>query len=274
MRELTKTLVLCDVDNTLLTVQSGIPSCNKAVIRLFQKMGGRFTLATGRTPPSVKAALDGIQLNAPAVCCGGSVLYDFEMDAPLSAHYLNREQAEWALFDLMKKFPEAGVEVMANGGQIYMVRSSWFTEYHLHNEKIGCEYAPVFSLPQDWEKVLFAADPKTIDQMREYARADKYGTDIEFIATNTTYFEIMPKGVSKTSGMQELCDLYGLQQADTVMIGDYFNDLDLLRAAGTGVAVANAPREVKMAADVVTTCRCCDGAVGEYLYAMLKECGV
>ena len=48
----------------------------------------------------------------------------------------------------------------------------------------------------------------------------------------------------------------------------------LLRAAGTGVAVANAPREVKMAADVVTTCRCCDGAVGEYLYAMLKECGV
>ena len=69
MRDLTKTLVLCDVDNTLLTVQSGIPSCNKAVIRLFQKMGGRFTLATGRTPPSVKAALDGIQLNAAAVRC-------------------------------------------------------------------------------------------------------------------------------------------------------------------------------------------------------------
>lgn len=274
MRDINKTLVLCDVDNTLLTVKDGIPSCNKAVIRLFQKLGGRFTLATGRTPLSVKAALDGVELNAPAICCGGSVLYDFEMDAVLNAHYLNREQAEWALFDLMKKFPVAGVEVMADGGHIYMIRSSWFTQYHLHNEHIGCEYAPVFSLPEQWEKVLFAADPKTIDHMRDYARADKYGPDIDFIATNTTYFEIMPRGISKTSGMHELCDLYGLQQQDTVMIGDYFNDLELLREAGVGVAVANAPPEVQMAADVITGCRGCDGAVGEYLYRLIQECGL
>ena len=84
----------------------------------------------------------------------------------------------------------------------------------------------------------------------------------------------MPKGVSKTTGMLELCDLYGIDRADTIMIGDYFNDIDLIKAAGTGVAVANAPLEVQMAADHVTSCRCCDGAVGEYLYAMLKECGV
>ena len=44
---------------------------------------------------------------------------------------------------------------------------------------------------------------------------------------------------------------------------------DILRAAGYAVAVANAPAEVKRAADEVTLCGCSDGGVGEYLYKLI-----
>ena len=44
------TLVICDMDNTLLTAKEGIPACNRAVIRLYTGMGGLFTVATGRPP--------------------------------------------------------------------------------------------------------------------------------------------------------------------------------------------------------------------------------
>ena len=49
------TLVICDMDNTLLTAKEGIPACNRAVIRLYTGMGGLFTVATGRPPESIRA---------------------------------------------------------------------------------------------------------------------------------------------------------------------------------------------------------------------------
>ena len=54
---LSDTLVICDMDNTLLTAKAGIPACNRAVIQLYTSMGGLFTVATGRPPESIRAAL-------------------------------------------------------------------------------------------------------------------------------------------------------------------------------------------------------------------------
>lgn len=274
MRDIRDLLVLCDMDNTLLTVQKGIPSCNKTVIKLFQQLGGRFTIATGRTPISVKTALEGLELNAPAICCGGSLLYDFEKEQVIKAHHVNRGQAEFAIRDIMKHFPNAGVEIMADGGNLFITRASYYTQYHLRNEHISANLCPLEDTPQEWEKVLFAIDPPQMEQMKKYAKAENYGDEIEFLVTNTTYFEIMPKGISKTSGMKELCELQSIEQANTIMIGDYYNDLELIREAGTGVAVANAPIEVRRAADHVTNVLCHQGAVGEYLYQLIGECGL
>ena len=54
---LSDTLVICDMDNTLLTAKEGIPACNRAVIQLYTGMGGLFTVATGRPPESIREAL-------------------------------------------------------------------------------------------------------------------------------------------------------------------------------------------------------------------------
>ena len=47
-------LVVSDLDGTLLQVPDGISDCSRTVIRLFTMMGGRFTVASGRRPLSVK----------------------------------------------------------------------------------------------------------------------------------------------------------------------------------------------------------------------------
>lgn len=52
---LSDTLVICDMDNTLLTAKEGIPACNRAVIQLYTGMGGLFTVATAaRRSPSAR----------------------------------------------------------------------------------------------------------------------------------------------------------------------------------------------------------------------------
>ena len=102
---LSDTLVICDMDNTLLTAKEGIPACNRAVIQLYTSMGGLFTVATGRPPESIRAALGDIRLSLPAISCNGALLYDFSAESVLHRSTLNREQATTAILDILSKFP-------------------------------------------------------------------------------------------------------------------------------------------------------------------------
>lgn len=86
-------------------------------------------------------------------------------------------------------------------------------------------------------------------------------TNIEFLKEGQKDFfvvdhgyasEYIPLGCSKSAGMKCVADYYGLSFADTISFGDSFNDVDMLKAAGIGVAMGNAPEIVKSAADVVT----------------------
>lgn len=64
-------------------------------------------------------------------------------------------------------------------------------------------------------------------------------------------YEISPKGVSKATGLTALCDYIGLPIAQAIAIGDEGNDVEMLRAAGLGVAMGNAIAEAKAVAGAV-----------------------
>lgn len=271
MQTLHDYLVFCDMDNTLLTAKEGIPSCNRTVIKLFTELGGRFTVATGRPPASIRAALGDIKLSLPAISCNGSLIYDFSTDTILRRATLDRKQATLAIADVVRQFPRIGVEVMAHAGDMFVVQANEYTHAHQVDEKIPSVACPLDSVPDGWVKVVFASDPETIRKLSQYAKTRYYGRENYFLATNNIYFEIMPGGVGKASGLRDLCTLLGEPLQKTIVIGDYYNDLEIMRTAGHSVAVANAPAEVKAAADEVTTCTCSDGAVGEYLYHLIDK---
>ena len=80
----------------------------------------------------------------------------------------------------------------------------------------------------------------------------KEGQNDFFVVDHGYASEYIPFGCSKSSGIKRVADYYGLEVADTISFGDSFNDLDMLKAAGIGVAMGNAPDVVKASADVVT----------------------
>ena len=127
---LSDTHVICDMDNTLLTAKEGIPACNRAVIQLYTGMGGLFTVATGRPPESIRAALGNIRLSLPAISCNGALLYDFSAESVLHRSTLNREQATTAILDILNKFPHIGVEVMAGNGEMFVIHANEVTHAH------------------------------------------------------------------------------------------------------------------------------------------------
>ena len=248
MERLSDYLVFCDMDNTLLTAKEGIPACNRSVIRLFTAMGGRFTVASGRPPESIRAA-----------------------NRVLRRSCLNQEQAAAAIADMLQKFPKIGVEVMAGAGEMYVVHASSYTHAHQVDEHMESVACPLENVPDGWLKVVFAGDPETIRKAGQYAKTRYFGRDNYFLPTNQIYLEIMPSGISKAAGMEELCHILNENIKKTIVIGDYYNDLEIMKKAGYSVAVANAPSEVKAAANEVTNCDCTGGAVGEFLYKLISK---
>ena len=223
----------------------------------------------GSVPESIRAALGNIRLSLPAISCNGALLYDFSAESVRHRSTLNREQATTAILDILNKFPHIGVEVMAGNGEMFVIHANEVTHAHQVDEHLGSIACPVESVPDGWVKVVFASDPESIRKLGQYAKTRYYGRENYFLATNSIYLEIMPSGVSKASGLHDLCALMSKSMKNTVVIGDYYNDLEIMREAGYAVAVANAPAEVKAAADHVTTCTCAEGAVGEYLYSLI-----
>ena len=64
--------------------------------------------------------------------------------------------------------------------------------------------------------------------------------------------DINLKGISKATGIRRICGIMGISMEETIAFGDDRNDLEMIREAGTGVAMGNAIDLVKNAADYVT----------------------
>ena len=65
--------------------------------------------------------------------------------------------------------------------------------------------------------------PRPSVKLGQYAKTKYYGRDNYFLATNNIYLEIMPGGVSKATGLQDLCALMNKSIKNTIVIGDYYN---------------------------------------------------
>jgi hydroxymethylpyrimidine pyrophosphatase-like HAD family hydrolase len=82
--------------------------------------------------------------------------------------------------------------------------------------------------------------------------------------------ELMPNGVDKGLAVREAALEWGIDLSQVMVIGDYDNDVELLKAAGFAVAVANAPARVQRCADLVTG-SCMEGGVAMFLNALMEQ---
>lgn len=108
-------------------------------------------------------------------------------------------------------------------------------------------------LNDDLIKIVFADYDegrlmKVAELLDKHPRADEF----EFLRTEKILYEISPKGINKGAVLPRLSKILGVSPEKIIAIGDYYNDLEMIRSAGLGVAVANAVDEVKAVADYVT----------------------
>lgn len=113
---------------------------------------------------------------------------------------------------------------------------------------------------------------KAIYMNTDFDYLKKIESEIKDLTTNMNvsfssnrYMEFNRKGVSKGEGLKKLCEILNIDIKDTIAIGDNYNDLSMIKAAGLGIGVANTIEPMKAECDVITENDCDHDAVAEVI---------
>ena len=107
-------------------------------------------------------------------------------------------------------------------------------------------------------KMMVMSEPAAIDQIQQHLRS-LYGDRLNIYPSKQTYLEIMDASASKSHALRFLIDRLGIRREDSIAMGDNYNDREMIQFAGMGVAMGNAPDEIKAAAGYVTDTNNDDG---------------
>ena len=259
-------LVCTDLDGTLYKNDKTISAENKQAIEYFKREGGYFTFITGRFPYYSFDAYNAIKPNAPFGCINGGGLYDGVEGKYIYTTAISDEVVE--LIDCIHgRFDNVGIQICCFD-KTYFVEENEMTERF--RKRVGlpnliCHYRDV---KEPIGKVIFTTDGSSVMQtiekiLRSHSLSDKF----EFIRSERTLFEIMPKGVNKGTGLLKLSKHLGVDIGKTVAIGDFDNDVAMLKAARLGIAVANASKLALEAADIVTVSNE-ENAIADVIYGL------
>lgn len=116
-------------------------------------------------------------------------------------------------------------------------------------------------------KIAFIDEPERIKEMKNHI-PDMIKSKYEITSSVPEYIEFVKKGIKKSEALKFIMKKYKIKQEEIIAIGDGENDIEMIKYAGLGVAVANADNKVKENSDYITASNNEDG-VGKVIEKFL-----
>lgn len=270
--DISRIIVLSDMDGTLLNSKKQISDCDKAAIERFTSLGGKFTIATGRTIQAFEQYTRLIDMKAPVIMYNGAAIHDFSSGKTVFTHPLP-DCAKEAAVEIMEMMPDIGGEVLKTDGT-YVFSNTKYQQLHTKLCNIVPFYRNLTEIADGgWLKVLFALAPEDIPFLEILIKQKGFYREFDFVRSAEIFLEMLPKGVSKGSALKEYRDLPGMKNMTFVAVGDFDNDIEMIREADFGVCPANAEDSVKVESDIVLSQTNDQGAIAELIDYIVNKCG-
>lgn len=244
-------MVCVDLDGTTLTTDKRITLRTKNILEHLDAHGVPVIIATGRAIYSVRELFLDVRLSHPVITLNGAVIFE---GLTGSVFYYEKidEQALLKLFMIAEK--DARIENMLlealNG---YYVRrydeevQKTFTDYR----KIPPRTLDVQSLSHEAVTNLLLR-PRDEDKAYVHAQLQEaLNGEIYFAKTSWTWLEGIRAGVHKAYAMRTVARRLGIPLEAVVAFGDEWNDVEMLKEAGLGIAMENGSELAKAAADLI-----------------------
>jgi len=242
-------LIAIDLDGTLLNSKRLIPEENVEAICQAVRQGVVVVPASGRIGPSIKPFSDQLGLDGTMVCCNGAHVLSGDREllhVGLSAE-ITRVVVEYAFEaeEHLNLYCRDRLYFTSDPvwGEVYLSRVRTILPTVISKEE-ALKLLPT--------KAIMVADPNSMQRHFDYFSKTLPQDQVELVFSEPDYLEVLPAGVSKASGLEVLANHLGIPRENTAAIGDFYNDQQMIEWAGTGVAMGNAPDNIKHIADVVT----------------------
>jgi Cof subfamily protein (haloacid dehalogenase superfamily) len=238
-----KKIVFFDIDGTLLDEEKKLSSSTKKAIQTLKENGVFVAIATGRAPFMFTGLKKELDIDSYVSFNGQYVVFENET---IYQNPLNQSELERFLQETTAK----------EHPLIFMNELTMKSTVHFHPHIETSMGSLLFPHPEE-DKNFYAG--KEIYQSLLFCKEgeEKFYfenfPEFDFIRWHPYSVDVLPKGGSKAEGIKQMIDRLGFDLKDVYAFGDGLNDLEMLKAVGTGVAMGNGVPEAKALANFVTT---------------------
>ena len=250
-------LLAFDMDGTILNSEKKITASTAAKIDELARRGVYVAVSTGRGLAELADYKKEFQAVSYGILISGGIVYDFHTAQTLSIHPVPE--------NLILELIDAGIsecamihlltlnDSIASQKNISQMENFHMGIYQNMFDRIctRCDDFKKF-VRDNPDEVLKVNLYHTTTESRNRNVERMKNSGLNLVFAEGTSLEASPKNISKGSGLRELCDVLKINVDECVAIGDGFNDYEILKTAGVGVAMGNARDEIKKIADFVT----------------------
>lgn len=267
-------LVVFDLDGTLVDNSGTVGQNSLKLIKQLQDLDVNISLASGRLHSAMVEVANILQIKIPIISLDGSLIQDLKGRNVIHQSFLSKKQVQKAI-----KFSEDYLVNLAlcHSDAIYYTETN--SVIPLLMDKYGALYKEVESYNNFTEstlEIVFASDNKrSVEYIRDkFSFPYAFGSSTAFFKSQTHdniyYLEIRRSGSSKAKGFYRLLKYLRIKEKNTVVVGDWYNDIPLFETKALKVAMQNAVPELKRMASYQLKKTNDEDGTAEFLEALLK----
>lgn len=261
-------LLATDIDDTLLAPDGSLPQANHDALQRLHAAGITIVFCSGRADASIRKIAAPILEPADDeyyIAFNGALTVTARSRDVVSRRFLSAAAAARVL----RYAREHGLYVQGYAGDDFVVESDHeYARMYARETKTTLRIVDdiAAALPDGTPKLLFIGDH---DELARHQTAlaklpdDRPDERFSLMFSKPHYLEVVARGVDKGDALVRLAETLGIAVEETLAVGDGDNDIAMIRAAGQGVAVADAKQAAREAADVVLESRASEGAIAE-----------
>lgn len=252
-------MICLDIDGTLLDSQHKISENTKRAVQIAaNERQIPIILVSARMPKGILFLQKELEIIEPIICYSGALVLDKDTSI-LSNQVIPVSSFE----EIYHCTQNSNVHMsLYKDDEWYIEEMDQWAKQESEITNIIPTIVKFSNLIELWRqegtgpnKILCMAEPNEINLLAENSK----GNPLNIYPSKPTYLEIMPKAASKTSAIEVLRRKLQIEQSQILAIGDNYNDMDMLEYAGFGIAMGNAPDQVKNCANAITSTNDEDG---------------
>ncbi|MCO7176855.1 Cof-type HAD-IIB family hydrolase [Sporolactobacillus kofuensis] len=251
-------LLALDIDGTLLSSNNRLNRQTKDAIQYVQKKGVIVTLVSERHFHSAAKVARALRLTQPIITHGGAFVSS-SMDHPVYTSKIDHSVL-MQLAEFLETYP---CQIQMSHERLSIsnrpLQKNLIAKMTIGmNEPLFYPVTYVDSLSQylleNYEGAtdvkVKLEDKKVMDDLEK--SINDYFPSLDAWRTSSDSLTLVRKGTSKFNGLLFFAGQLGIPLHEIVAVGDSVQDAEMIEKVGLGVAVRNAPAEVKAKADWVT----------------------